>query len=172
MGSLSLPRKVSVLGSTGSVGVSTLDLLEQAKAEVEIVALAAGKNVERLAEQALKWRPEIAVIEDEAALPRLRELLTGSGVRTAAGSAAVAEAAAMDAQWVMSAIVGFAGLAPTMAAAKMGAIVALANKESIVCAGPELLRTARLAGGMVIPVDSEHSAIFQVLEVQNAAQVA
>ncbi len=172
MGSLSLPRKVSVLGSTGSVGVSTLDLLEQAKAEVEIVALAAGKNVERLAEQALKWRPQIAVIEDEAALPRLRDLLSGTGVKTAAGATAVAEAAAMDAQWVMSAIVGFAGLAPTMAAARAGAIVALANKESLICAGPQLLRTAKLAGGAVIPVDSEHSAIFQVFSPANAQHVA
>src|SRR5476649_601649 len=107
MGSLSLPRKVSVLGSTGSIGVSTLDLFEKAGAEVEVVALAAGKNVERLAEQALKWRPQIAVIEDESALPRLRDRLAGSGIRAAGGAAAVAEAAAMDAQWVMSAIVGF-----------------------------------------------------------------
>ena len=172
MGTLSLPRKVSVLGSTGSIGVSTLDLFEQAKAEVEIVALAAGKNVERLAEQALKWRPQIAVIEDETALPRLRELLTGSGIRTAGGSAAVADAAAADAQWVMSAIVGFAGLAPTLAAARAGAIVALANKESLICAGPQLLRTAKLAGGAVIPVDSEHSAIFQVFSPANAQHVA
>jgi 1-deoxy-D-xylulose-5-phosphate reductoisomerase len=172
MGTLSLPRKVSVLGSTGSVGVSTLDLFEQAKVEVEIVALAAGRNVERLAEQALKWRPQIAVIEDETALPRLRELLTGSGIRTAAGSAAVADAAAADAQWVMSAIVGFAGLAPTLAAARAGAIVALANKESLICAGPQLLRTAKLAGGAVIPVDSEHSAIFQVFSPANAQHVA
>ena len=108
MGPLSLPRKVSVLGSTGSIGVSTLDLFAQAGAEVEIVALAAGRNVERLAEQALEWRPQIAVIQDEAALPRLRELLAGSGVRVAGGSAAVAEAATADAQWVMSAIIGFA----------------------------------------------------------------
>ena len=172
MGPLSLPRKVSVLGSTGSIGVSTLDLLEQAKAEVEIVALAAGKNVERLAEQALKWRPQIAVIEDESALPRLRDLLAGSGIRAGGGAAAVAEAAAMDAQWVMSAIVGFAGLAPTLAAARAGAVVALANKESLICAGPQLLRTAKLAGGAVIPVDSEHSAIFQVFSPANAQHVA
>jgi 1-deoxy-D-xylulose-5-phosphate reductoisomerase len=172
MGTLSLPRKVSVLGSTGSVGVSTLDLFEQAKVEVEVVALAAGRNVERLAEQALKWRPQIAVIEDEALLPRLREALTGSGIRTAGGAAAVSEAAAMDAQWVMSAIVGFAGLAPTLAAARAGAIVALANKESLICAGPTLLRTAKLAGGVVIPVDSEHSAIFQVFSPSNAQHVA
>ena len=172
MGPLSLPRKVSVLGSTGSIGVSTLDLFEQAKVEVEIVALTAGRNVERLAEQALKWRPRIAVIADEAALPRLRDLLAGSGIRVAGGSAAVAEAAAADAQWVMSAIVGFAGLAPTLAAARAGAVVALANKESLICAGPTLLRTAKLAGGAVIPVDSEHSAIFQVFSPSNAQHVA
>ncbi|HEV7383847.1 MAG TPA: 1-deoxy-D-xylulose-5-phosphate reductoisomerase [Phenylobacterium sp.] len=171
MGPLNLPRKISVLGSTGSIGVSTLDLFAQAKAEVEVVALTAGRNVERLAEQALQWRPQIAVIGDEAALPRLRELLAGSGIRTASGSAAVAEAAAADAQWVMSAIVGFAGLAPTMAAARAGTIVALANKESLICAGPELLRTAKLAGGVVIPVDSEHSAIFQVFSPSNAQHV-
>jgi len=171
MGPLSLPRKISVLGSTGSVGVSTLDLLTQAGAEVEVVALAAGRNVRRLAEQALRWRPQVAVIGDEAALPELRAALSGSGIEAAAGAKATVEAASRDAQWVMSAIVGFAGLAPTLAAAQAGAVVALANKESLVCAGPDLLRAARLAGGMVIPVDSEHSAIFQVLEVQNAAQV-
>lgn len=171
MGPLSFPRKISVLGSTGSVGVSTLDVLAQAGVEVEVAALAAGRNVERLAQQALRWRPRIAVIGDEAALPQLRALLKGSGIETAAGVQATIEAASEDAQWVMSAIVGFAGLAPTLAAARAGAIVALANKESLVCAGPELLRAARLAGGMIIPVDSEHSAIFQVLEVQNAGQV-
>ncbi|HEX4711276.1 1-deoxy-D-xylulose-5-phosphate reductoisomerase [Phenylobacterium sp.] len=172
MGALSLPRKVSVLGSTGSIGVSTLDLFAQARVEVEVVALAAGRNVERLAAQALEWRPQIAVIEDEAALPRLRELLAGSGIRAAGGSAAVAEAASAEAQWVMSAIVGFAGLAPTLAAARAGAVVALANKESLICAGPDLLRTAKLAGGAVIPVDSEHSAIFQVFSPSNAQHVS
>ena len=172
MGPLSLPRKISVLGSTGSVGVSTLDLFQQAGVEVEIVALTAGRNVELLAEQALKWRPQVAVIADEAALPRLRDLLAGSGVRVAGGVAAVAEAAAADAQWVMSAIVGFAGLAPTLAAARAGAVVALANKESLICAGPTLLRTAKLAGGVVIPVDSEHSAIFQVFSPSNAQHIA
>ncbi len=169
---MSLPRKVSVLGSTGSIGVSTLDLFERAGAEIEMVALAAGRNVEQLADQALKWRPQIAVIEDEAALPRLRERLAGSGIRTAAGAAAVADAASADAQWVMSAIVGFAGLAPTLAAARAGAVVALANKESLICAGPALLRTAKLAGGVIIPVDSEHSAIFQVFSPSNAQHVS
>jgi len=172
MGALTLPRRVSVLGSTGSVGVSTLDLLDKAGAEVEVTALTAGKNVERLIEQALRWRPKLAVIEDESKYQQLRERLKGSGVEAAAGAGAVVSAAAAEAQWVMSAIVGFAGLAPTMAAAKAGAVVALANKESLVCAGPSLLRMAKLAGGAVIPVDSEHSAIFQVLDPMNAQHVA
>jgi 1-deoxy-D-xylulose-5-phosphate reductoisomerase len=169
---LNLPRKVSVLGSTGSVGVSTLDLFDQAGVEVEVTALTAGRNAARLAEQARRWRPKLAVIQDEAALPELRARLQGSGVETAAGATAVADAAAADAQWVMSAIVGFAGLAPTLAAAKAGAVIALANKESLVCAGPSLLRTAKLAGGAVVPVDSEHSAIFQVLDPQAAPYVS
>jgi 1-deoxy-D-xylulose-5-phosphate reductoisomerase len=168
---LNLPRKVSVLGSTGSIGVSTLDLFEQAGVEVEIVGLTAGRNVARLAEQALRWRPQVAVIQDETALPELRERLKGSGIRAEAGVQAVTDVASADAQWVMSAIVGFAGLAPTLAAAKAGAVIALANKESLVCAGPSLLRTAKLAGGAVVPVDSEHSAIFQVLDPQAAAHV-
>jgi 1-deoxy-D-xylulose-5-phosphate reductoisomerase len=172
MGTLSLPRKVTVLGSTGSVGVSTLDLFERSGAEVEIVALVAGRNVDKLAEQALRWRPQIVVIEDEALLPQLRQRLVDSGIATAAGQAAVIEAATRGADWVMSAIVGFAGLAPTLAAARTGAVIALANKESLICAGPELLRAAKRAGGTVIPVDSEHSAIFQVFEAQNAAQVS
>jgi 1-deoxy-D-xylulose-5-phosphate reductoisomerase len=169
---LSLPRRVSVLGSTGSVGVSTLDLFEKSQTPVELMALTAGRNVERLAEQARRWRPKLAVIQDETKLEELRHRLNGTGIETAAGANAVADAAAAEAQWVMSAIVGFAGLAPTLSAAKAGAVVALANKESLVCAGPSLLRTARLAGGAVIPVDSEHSAIFQVLDPANAQHVS
>ncbi len=161
-----------MLGSTGSVGVSTLDLFDKAGAEVEFAALTAGRNVERLAQQALQWRPKLAVIEDETRLGELRDRLKGSGIEAAAGASAVAEAAAADAQWVMSAIVGFAGLPPTLSAAKAGAVVALANKESLVCAGPSLLRTSKLAGGAVIPVDSEHSAIFQVLDPMNAQHVS
>ncbi|WP_395672644.1 1-deoxy-D-xylulose-5-phosphate reductoisomerase [Phenylobacterium sp.] len=172
MGALSLPRKVSVLGSTGSIGVSTLDLFEQAGLEVEVAALAAGRNAERLAEQARRWRPRLAVIRDEAQLPELRDRLAGTGIETAAGAAAVAEAADAGADWVMSAIVGFAGLEPTLAAARAGATVALANKESLICAGPALLSAAREAGGSVIPVDSEHSAIFQVLDPANARHVS
>ena len=125
---MSLPRKVTILGSTGSIGVSTLDLFEQAGLELDMVGLTAGRNVARLAEQALRWRPQVAVIEDERGLAELRERLKGSGIRTAAGAQAVTDVASADAQWVMSAIVGFAGLAPTLAAARAGAIIALANK--------------------------------------------
>ncbi len=168
MAALNLSRSVTVLGSTGSIGVSTLDLLSHARrggaAEVEIVALTAGRNVARLADQALEWRPSMAVIEDESLLPELRQRLSGSGIEVAAGRTAVAEAADMSASWVMSSIVGAAGLAPTLTAARRGALVALANKESLVCAGPALLETARRAGGVVVPVDSEHSAIFQALQ--------
>lgn len=164
---MSLSRSVTVLGSTGSIGVSTLDLLGHARdggAQIEVVALTAGRNVARLAEQSIRWRPKTAVIENEALLPELRDRLARTGIEAASGAAAVAEAADMDASWVMSSIVGAAGLAPTLAATRRGALVALANKESIVCAGPILLEMARKAGGMVVPVDSEHSAIFQSLQ--------
>ncbi|HLK25261.1 MAG TPA: 1-deoxy-D-xylulose-5-phosphate reductoisomerase [Caulobacteraceae bacterium] len=170
-------RSVTILGSTGSVGVSTLDLLDQAEkhgsAEVEMVALAAGGgNIERLAEQVRRWRPKLVAIADPDKLDELKGRLNGSGVRAAAGETAVLEAAAMGAEWVMSAIVGAAGLAPTLEAARSGAIVALANKESIVCAGPALLEIARQAGGAVVPVDSEHSAIFQVFDFEHRDRVA
>ena len=165
------PRSAVILGSTGSVGVSTLDLLERADAQVEMLALTAGRNVERLAEQALRWRPKVAVIRDESRLEELRSLLNGSGVAVAAGDSAIIEAAGQGADWVMSAIVGAAGLAPTLAAARAGSTIGLANKESLVCAGPALLAIARQSGGRIIPVDSEHSAIFQVFERANAEAV-
>ena len=166
-----MTRTVTILGSTGSIGVSTLSLFEESGADIEILALTAGRNVRKLAEQALRWRPNIAVIDDEACLAELRERLAGSGVEAAAGSAAVAHVAGESADWVMSAIVGAAGLAPTLAAARAGSTVALANKESLVCAGPALIEAARGAGGQIIPVDSEHSAIFQVLQPACAERV-
>ena len=164
------PRSIAILGSTGSIGVSTLDLLEKSGADVRIEALAAGRNVARLAEQALKWRPRMTVVADESRHAELRDRLAGSGLQTAAGEAAVV-AAAESAGWVMAAIVGAAGLRPTLAAARKGATVALANKESLVCAGPALLAAARAANGVVVPVDSEHSAIFQVLQPDCAHRV-
>ncbi len=166
------PRKVVVLGATGSVGASTLDLFEQASVEVDFVALTAGHKAAELAEAALRWRPKLAVIAEERAYPELRARLAGSGIETACGPAAVADAARSGADWVMSAIVGAAGLEPTLAAAESGAVVALANKESLVCAGPALMETSRRAGGRVIPVDSEHSAIFQVLQPDCAERVS
>ena len=173
---MTLRRTVTLLGSTGSIGVSTLDLFEQAtahgSAEVEVIALTAGRNVQLLIEQCLKWRPQFAVIAGESELEVLRAGLGGTGIRCGAGALAVVEAGAMDAQWVMSAIVGFAGLAPTLEAARRGAIIALANKESLVCAGPALIETARQAGGTLIPVDSEHSAIFQVLHPDQERRVS
>jgi 1-deoxy-D-xylulose-5-phosphate reductoisomerase len=176
VGALSARKPITILGSTGSVGTSTLDLLAQAEAhgsaEVEVIALTAGANVELLAEQALRWRPKFVAIADVGRLVELRERLRGSGVAVAAGEAAVIEAAGMGADWVMSAIVGAAGLAPTLAAVRSGAVVALANKESLVCAGPALLDAARAAGGVIIPVDSEHSAIFQVLDPARRHRVA
>jgi len=166
-----MARSVAVMGSTGSVGMSTLDLLAQVDADIDVVALTAGRNVARLAEQALQWRPRVAVIEDESLLGELRDRLNGSGISAAAGPAAIVEAASRGVDWMMSSIVGAAGLAPTLAAARAGSIIGLANKESLVCAGPALLSIARAAGGAVIPVDSEHSAIFQVFETDNAKQV-
>lgn len=172
MGALTSPRKVVVLGSTGSIGLSTLSLFEESGAPVQILALTAGRNVERLIEQARRWKPALAVIEDESRLADLRAGLAGTGVEAAAGADAVRDAAAMGADWVMSAIVGAAGLAPTVAAARTGAVIALANKESLVCAGPALLAIAKAAGGSIIPVDSEHSAIFQVLQSECAHRVS
>ena len=165
---MTLRRRVSILGSTGSIGVSTLDLLAQAKAhgsaEVEVIALTAGKNVQDLIAQALAWRPAMAVIEDAAGFEALKSGLAGTGIAIGYGASAVLEAAGMDADWVMSAIVGVAGLPPTVAAVKTGATVGLANKESIVCAGLSLIQLAKQHGSTIIPVDSEHSAIFQVLQ--------
>jgi 1-deoxy-D-xylulose-5-phosphate reductoisomerase len=159
-------KRISILGCTGSVGVSTLDVLGHARTAgeaFEIVALTAGKNVELLALQARAWRPALAVIADESLLGELRERLSGTGVETAAGVGAVEGAAQREADWVMAAIVGVAGLRPTLAAARTGADIALANKESLVCAGPTLLAEIKAAGGRLLPVDSEHSAIFQAL---------
>ena len=162
---MALKRRVAVLGSTGSVGVSTLDLLAElqvsGEAEVEVSALAShGHNPERLIEQARRWRPALVALADPAPAEQVRAALPG--VEVIAGPDA-AEAAATSADWVMCAIVGAAGLRSTVAAARAGATVALANKESLVCAGPLLMQAARDAGGSVIPVDSEHSAIFQAL---------
>ncbi|HYD29156.1 1-deoxy-D-xylulose-5-phosphate reductoisomerase [Brevundimonas sp.] len=169
-------RRITVLGSTGSVGSSTLELMDQAEASgtgaFEVVALTGGANIARLAEQARRWKPKLAVTADPARLEELRDALSGTGVEAAAGEGAVIEAAARPADWVMAAIVGAAGLRSAWAAAATGATLALANKESLVCCGPALIERVRRSGGRLIPVDSEHSAIFQVFPHAAPHQVA
>ena len=159
-------RRVTVLGSTGSVGTSTLDLMDEAERSgagvFEVEALTGGANIARLAEQARRWKPKVAVTADPARLEDLRAALDGSGVEAAAGEGAIVEAAARPADWTMAAIVGAAGLKSAWTAAAGGGVLALANKESLVCCGPALIRRVAEAGGRLIPVDSEHSAIFQV----------
>lgn len=169
-------RRVTVLGSTGSVGCSTLDLMDQAETAgtgaFAVEALTCGDNIKLLAEQARRWRPRIAVTADPARLSDLRDALAGTGVEAAAGDAAVVEAATRPADWIMASIVGAAGLKSTWAAAGTGATLALANKESLVCCGPALIERVKRAGGRLIPVDSEHSAIFQVFPHAAPEQVS
>jgi 1-deoxy-D-xylulose-5-phosphate reductoisomerase len=160
-------RRVTILGATGSVGLSTAAVVEEAVARGEplaVEAIAAGRDVEKLVALARRLKPRFVAIHDETQGAALKEALAGLDCVVGAGEAAVVEAAERDADWVMAAIVGAAGLAPTLAAAARGATVALANKESLVCAGDLLTRTALEAGAALIPVDSEHSAIFQVWE--------
>lgn len=166
-------RRISVFGATGSIGLSTYDLLlRQGGAEAfHTVALTGGRNVARLAEMARSLRAELAVTAYDDCLPELRAALAGSGVAVAAGAAAIAEAADRPADWVMSAIVGAAGLVPGLRALAQGATLALANKESLVTAGPLLLATARRHGATILPVDSEHSAVFQALAGEDRATV-
>ena len=168
-------RRVTVLGSTGSVGSSTLDLMarveETGTGAFEVEALTGGANIARLVEQARQWKPRIAVTADPARLNELRDALAGTGVEAAAGDEAVVEAAARPADWIMASIVGSAGLRSAWAAAANGGVLALANKESLVCCGPALMQRVRAAGGRLIPVDSEHSAIFQVFPADAPHQV-
>jgi len=153
---------VSILGSTGSIGCSTIDLLLQADpGQYRVRALVGGRNAAKLAGQALALGAELAVIADPAGEAELAGLLAGSGIAVAAGPAAVEMAGALAADWTMAAITGAAGLAPTLAAIRNGKCVALANKEALVCAGDVMLRAVREAGATLLPVDSEHNAIFQ-----------
>lgn len=169
-------RRVTVLGSTGSVGCSTLDLMAQAEASgagaFEVEVLTGGANIARLAEQARRWKPKLAITADPARLTDLREALSGTGVEAAAGEAAITEAATRPVDWVMASIVGAAGLRSAWAAAGTGATLALANKESLVCCGPALIERVKASGGRLIPVDSEHSAIFQVFPHEAPEQVS
>lgn len=166
-GALAAPRRVTILGSTGSVGCNTLDLIERRPEAFVVEALTANGSVERLAEQARRVGAKLAVVADHSRYQDLKEALAGSGVEAAAGARAVAEAAGRPAEWVMAAIVGAAGLAPTLAAVRRGAIVALANKETLVCAGSLMTTEVVRHGATLLPVDSEHNAIFQVLDFEH-----
>ena len=158
------PRKVTILGATGSVGQSTLDLIERQPDAFDVLALTAHRDAAGLADAALRVGARRAVVADEAAHAELRERLDGKDVETACGPQAVLEAAGAGADWTMAAIVGTAGLAPTMAALRQGGTVALANKEALVSAGELMMQAARASGATLLPVDSEHNAIFQCLE--------
>ena len=160
------PKRVTVLGSTGSVGANTLSVIAGHPQRFRVIALAAGKNTHALVQQARAFRPEFAAIADPAGYAALKEGLAGTGVEVAAGPEAAVEAARRDAEWVMAAIAGAAGLESTLAAIERGAAVALANKESLVCAGELMMKAARASGSTILPVDSEHNAIFQVFDVR------
>ena len=157
-------RRISILGATGSIGCSTIDLVRRDPRRYDVVALTARSNVAELARLAREVRAQLAVVADPAAYEALRDALAGSGVEAAAGSEAVIEAASRPVDWLMAAIVGAAGLRPTLEAIRQGAIVALANKECLVCAGDLVMREVATHRAQLLPVDSEHSAIFQVLD--------
>lgn len=159
-------RRLTILGSTGSIGTNTLDVVERlgGRDRFAIAALTGNGNIPLLAEQARRVGAELAATADEHRYGELREALSGSGIDVAAGRSGLIEAAERDAGWVMAAIVGNAGLGPTLAAARRGADIALANKECLVSAGSLFIEAVSAGGGRLLPVDSEHNAIFQVLE--------
>ena len=165
------PRSVTILGSTGSVGTQTIALLAADPGRFKVRALVAGQNVARLAEQAVALSAELAVVADAVHYASLRDALSGTGIEVAAGPQAVIEAASRQADWTMAAITGAAGLAPTLAAVRRGAYIGLANKEALVCAGDVMLRAVRDAGATLLPVDSEHNAIFQSMADGNRGAI-
>ncbi|MSO53659.1 MAG: 1-deoxy-D-xylulose-5-phosphate reductoisomerase [Rhodospirillales bacterium] len=165
------PRSVSVLGSTGSVGCNTVELLLHRRNDFYIEAMTANRNVELLIRQARELKPRLAVVGDADRYQELKDGLSGSGIEAAAGREAVIAAAARKTDWIMAAIVGAAGLAPTLEAVKRGAIVALANKECLVSAGDLMVNEVARCAATLVPVDSEHSAIYQVFDFDEAENV-
>jgi len=156
-------RSVTILGATGSIGSSTIDLLRRDRQRFRVEALSASRNAAALAKLAREFNARLAVVADPAAYAELKSALAGSGIEAAAGPAALIEAASYPADWVMAAIAGATGLKPTLAAIERGATVALANKECLVCAGNIFMRRAAATGATVLPVDSEHNALFQAM---------
>ena len=165
------PKSVTLLGSTGSVGSQTIDLLEREPERYRVVALTANRNVEKLSRQARALRPEFVAIADSECYDDLKANLSGSGIEVGAGPSGIVEAAAANAEWVMAAIVGAAGLKPTLQAVRRGATVALANKECLVCAGELLMSEMERCGSTLLPVDSEHNAIYQVFDFERIEAV-
>jgi len=157
-------KRISIFGATGSIGQSTLDLIRRDKESYDVIALTGGRNTAQLAKDAIEFGAQIAVTGYEDALPQLKDALAGTGIEAAGGQGALIEAAARPTDWFMSAIVGAAGLLPGLEALKHGNTLALANKESLVTAGPLFMGAAKQYGATVLPVDSEHSAIFQALQ--------
>jgi len=160
-------RKISILGSTGSVGQSTIKVLQAQDEPFDVQVLTAHKNVQLLAEQAKRMNASHAVIADEALYGDLKEALQGTDVQASAGADALNESASMPSDWIMCAIVGMAGLRPLMTALEQGTTVAIANKEPLVAAGALVIQTAQKYGATILPIDSEHNAIFQVFEKDN-----
>lgn len=165
------PRSVTVLGSTGSIGKSTVDLLQGHRSKFHVRALTANKNVTLLAQQARALNAELAVVADETLYNDLKSALSGTGIRAAAGTVAVLEAAELPIDWIMVAIVGAAGVEATLRAIRQGTTVALANKESLVCAGPFMMEAVAKSGATLLPVDSEHNAVFQVFDTHHRAGI-
>ncbi|MCW1384729.1 1-deoxy-D-xylulose-5-phosphate reductoisomerase [Novosphingobium sp. KCTC 2891] len=168
---MSAPRTISVLGATGSIGASTLDLVRRNPQAFRVVALTANRQARELAVLAREFAADVAVVADEACLPELRAALAGSGIEAAGGAQALVEAAGRGADITVAAIVGCAGLAPTMAAIEQGRIIALANKEALVSAGEVMTAAVARSGATLLPVDSEHNAIFQCLQGNDPAHV-
>ena len=164
-------RKVSIFGSTGSIGCNTVSLIAEAPGDYDVAALTGGRNIAKLAAQARALNADLAVTAHDDCFADLKNALSGTGIEVAAGADAICEAATLPADWVMSAIVGAAGLPPGLKALEQGGTLALANKESLVTAGPLLMATARAHGATVLPVDSEHSAVFQALIGEDMAAV-
>ncbi|WP_417453391.1 1-deoxy-D-xylulose-5-phosphate reductoisomerase [Kiloniella sp.] len=166
-----MKKSITVMGSTGSVGTSTVDLLKRSPELFDVEVLTANKNVDLLAQQAIELNAKMAVVADKKAYNDLKNALSGKSIEVAAGEEALLEAAARPADQVMAAIVGFAGLAPTLTAIKRGATILLANKEALVCAGDLMVEEVRKNNATLLPVDSEHNAIFQVFDFENKSGI-
>jgi 1-deoxy-D-xylulose-5-phosphate reductoisomerase len=164
-------RSISIFGATGSVGLSTLDLVRQHRDAFRVVALTANENAAGLAELAREFDADLAVVAEDDSYPALKAALAGTRTEVAAGADALVEAAKLNVDWTMAAIVGCAGLPPTMAAIEQGRTVALANKEALVSAGALMMAAVERSGATLLPVDSEHNAIFQCLAGGRIEQV-